>query len=93
MSLSRSVGCRLPSTAERPCSDDTPVDNEDQNLLPNLLLFLLRNLWSERMDWYFGVDMAIYHTKGISPYVPVVPDAILSLNVERHIDPNQLPDV
>lgn len=40
----------LPSTAELPCSDDTPVDNEDQNLLPNLLLFLLLDLWSERLD-------------------------------------------
>lgn len=26
----------LLSTDELPCSDDTPVDNEDQNLLPNL---------------------------------------------------------
>ena len=74
---------RLPSTAELPCSDDTPVDNEDQNLLPNLLLFILAGLWAERMDWYFGVDMAIYHTTGISPKVPVVPDAFLSLGVER----------
>ena len=70
---------RLPSTAELPCSDDTPVDNEDQNLLPNLLLFVLASLWAERMDWYFGVDMAIYHTTGVSPKVPVVPDAFLSL--------------
>lgn len=74
---------RLPSTAELPCSDDTPVDNEDQNLLPNLLLFILASLWAERMDWYFGVDMAIYHTTGVSPKVPVVPDAFLSLGVER----------
>lgn len=73
----------LPSTAELPCSDDTPVDNEDQNLLPNLLLFLLTSLWAERMDWFFGVDMAVYHTTGISPKVPVVPDAFLSLGVER----------
>lgn len=73
----------LPSTAELPCSDDTPVDNEDQNLLPNLLLLLLTSLWAERMDWFFGVDMAVYHTTGISPKVPVVPDAFLSLNVER----------
>jgi Uma2 family endonuclease len=73
----------LPSTAELPCSDDTPVDNEDQNLLPNLLLLLLTALWAERMDWYFGVDMAIYHTTGVSPKVPVVPDAFLSLGVER----------
>ncbi|MEM7796786.1 MAG: Uma2 family endonuclease [Cyanobacteria bacterium P01_C01_bin.118] len=73
----------LPSTKELPCSDDIPVDNEDQNLLPNLLLFLLTRIWSERMDWFFGVDMAVYHTTGISPKVPVVPDAFLSLGVER----------
>jgi Uma2 family endonuclease len=73
----------LPSTEELPCSDDTPVDNEDQNLLPNLLLFSLAMLWADRMDWYFGVDMAVYHTTGISPKVPVVPDAFLSLGVER----------
>lgn len=83
MTISQSFQKALPSTADLPCSDDTPVDNEDQNLLPNLLLFLLTSLWSERMDWYFGVDMAVYHTTGISPKVPVVPDAFLSLNVER----------
>ena len=59
------------------------MDNEDQNLLPNLLLFVLTRIWSERMDWFFGVDMALYHTTGISPKVPVVPDAFLSLGVER----------
>jgi Uma2 family endonuclease len=73
----------LPSTAELPCSDDTPVDNEDQNLLPNLLLLLLTRLWRDRTDWYFGVDMAVYHTTGISPKVPIVPDGFLSLGVER----------
>jgi Uma2 family endonuclease len=83
MTISQSFQKALPSTADLPCSDDTPVDNEDQNLLPNLLLFLLTSLWSERMDWYFGVDMAVYHTTGISPQVPIVPDAFLSLNVER----------
>ena len=74
---------RLPSTTELPCSDDTPVDNEEQNLLPNLLLLALISLWAERMDWYFGVDMAVYHTTGVNPRVPVVPDAFLSLGVER----------
>jgi Uma2 family endonuclease len=73
----------LPSSEELPCSDDTPVDNEDQNLLPNVLLFLLSNIWAERMDWYFGVDMAIYHTTGANPKVPVVPDGFLSVGVER----------
>ncbi|NJN31281.1 MAG: Uma2 family endonuclease [Synechococcales cyanobacterium RM1_1_8] len=74
---------RLPSSAELPCSDDTPVDNEDQNLLPNYLLFLLQRIWAERQDWFFAVDMAIYHTTGANPRVPVVPDAFLSLGVER----------
>lgn len=73
----------LPSSAELPCSDDIPVDNEDQNFLPNLLLFLLKLIWSDRQDWFFGVDMAIYHTTGVSPQVPIVPDGFLSLGVER----------
>jgi Uma2 family endonuclease len=73
----------LPTSAELPCSDDTPVDNEDQNFIPNLLLFLLKAIWANRQDWYFGVDMGIYHTTGVSPLVPVVPDGFLSLGVER----------
>lgn len=31
----------LPSTEELPCSDDIPVDDEDQNFLPNVLLFFI----------------------------------------------------
>ncbi|WP_088890271.1 Uma2 family endonuclease [Leptolyngbya ohadii] len=73
----------LPTSEELPCSDDTPVDNEDQNLLPNILLSLLNAIWGERQDWYFGVDMGIYHTTGKSPRVPVIPDGFLSLGVER----------
>lgn len=74
---------RLPTGAELPNSDDTPVDNENQNFLPNLLLFLLKFHWNHRHDWFFGVDMAIYHTTGISHLVPIVPDGFLSLGVER----------
>jgi Uma2 family endonuclease len=81
--ISQPLQQNLPSTADLPGSDDTPVDNEDQNLLPNLLLLLLTHLWSARMDWYFGVDMAVYHTTGKNPRVPVVPDGFLSLGVER----------
>jgi hypothetical protein len=73
----------LPTSEELPCFDDTPVDNEDQNLLPNVLLFLLNDLWATRMDWYFGVGMAVYHTTGENPRIPVVPDAFLSIGVER----------
>ncbi len=73
----------LPTSDELPDSDDTPVDNEDQNFVPNLLLFLLEYIWKNRDDWYFGVDMGIYHTTGVSPRVPVIPDGFLSLGVER----------
>jgi Uma2 family endonuclease len=81
--IAKPIPLNLPSTIDLPCSDDTPVDNEDQNLLPNLLLLLLTGIWADRLDWYFGVDMAVYHTTGVSPKVPVVPDAFLSLGVER----------
>jgi Uma2 family endonuclease len=73
----------LPSSNELPDSDDTPVDNEDQNFVPNVLLFLLEYIWKSRDDWYFAVDMGIYHTTGANPRVPVIPDGFLSLGVER----------
>ncbi|PSF37307.1 hypothetical protein C7H19_11355 [Aphanothece hegewaldii CCALA 016] len=74
---------RLPTSEELPDSDDTPVDNEDQNFLPNLLDAILHSLWKDRNDWYFGVDMGIYHTTGTNPRTPVIPDGFLSIGVER----------
>lgn len=73
----------LPSSDELPCSDDAPVDNENQNFIPNFLLFLLEFIWAERQDWFFAVDMGLYHTTGVNPSIPVVPDGFLSLGVER----------
>jgi Uma2 family endonuclease len=73
----------LPTSDELLGSDDTPVDNEDQNFVPNVLLFLLEYIWKNRDDWYCGVDMGIYHTTGLNTRVPVVPDGFLSLGVER----------
>lgn len=73
----------LPSSAELPCSDDIPVDNENQNTIPNILRFLLMSIWQDRNDWFYAVNMGIYHTTGVNPRVPVVPDAFLCLGVER----------
>ena len=73
----------LPSSDQLIDSDDIPVDNEDQNFVPNFLLFLLESIWKHREDWFFAVDMGIYHTTGLNPRVPVVPDGFLSLGVER----------
>lgn len=81
--LSPDLRQSLPTSDELPCSDDTPVDNEDQNFLPNVLLFLLNAIWTTRTNWFFGVDMGVYHTTGVNPRVPVVPDGFLSLGVER----------
>ncbi|MEH2143603.1 Uma2 family endonuclease [Nostoc sp.] len=72
----------LPSSAELPDSDDTPVDNELQNLIPNLLEAILALAWSDRSDWFFGVDMGIYYAPSKPP---LVPDGFLSLGVERFI--------
>jgi Uma2 family endonuclease len=45
---------------------------------------LLKQIWADRDDWFWGVDMGIYHTTGVSHLVPVIPDGFLSLGVERH---------
>jgi Uma2 family endonuclease len=73
----------LPTRDDLLDSDDSPVDNEDQNFIPNVLLFLLEYIWQQRQDWFFAVDMAVYHDTGLNPKVPVVPDAFLSVGVER----------
>ncbi|MBW4614394.1 MAG: Uma2 family endonuclease [Desmonostoc vinosum HA7617-LM4] len=73
----------LPSSEELPDSDDTPVDNELQDLIPGLLKAVLAMAWAERMDWFFGVDMGIYY----DPDLPAIfPDGFLSLGVERFYD-------
>ena len=73
----------LPTADELPCSDDTPVDNELQEIIPSLLKSILEILWKDRMDWFFGIDMAIYTDPDRSA---IVPDGFLSLNVERVFD-------
>lgn len=73
----------LPSSEELPNSDDTPVDNELQDLIPSLLKSTLALVWSDCWDWYFGVNMGIYY----DPNKPaIVPDGFLSIEVKRFID-------
>jgi Uma2 family endonuclease len=73
----------LPSADELLDSDETPVDNELQELIPALLKSILLMLWEERQDWLFAIDMGIY----VSPELPpIVPDAFLSLGVDRCYD-------
>ncbi|KJH72833.1 Uma2 family endonuclease [Aliterella atlantica] len=74
----------LPSATELPDSDDTPVDNEFQELIPGLLRSILALLWKDRQDWFFAIDMGIYYsyTPGVRP-TPIVPDGFLSIGVPR----------
>ncbi len=73
----------LPTSEELPCSDDTPVDNEIQNLIPHLLLAALALVWGDRQDWFFSADMGVYYLYQQVRQPVVVPDGFLSLGVPR----------
>ncbi len=73
----------LPSADELLDSDETPVDNELQELIPALLKSILLMIWETRQDWLFAIDMGIYSSPELPP---IVPDAFLSLGVERCYD-------
>jgi Uma2 family endonuclease len=76
---------RLPTADELPDSDDTPVDNELQDLIPSLLKRLLASIWADRWDWFWGTDMGIYFDPEDAP---IVPDGFLALDVPRVKDEN-----
>ena len=70
----------LPTAEELPHSDETPVDNQLQNDIPNLLLSLLAEIWGNRDDWYFGVDMGIYYNP---EQAAIIPDGFLAVGVKH----------
>jgi Uma2 family endonuclease len=70
----------LPSAEELPDSDGKPVDSELQELIPGLLKAILLDLWNDRSNWLFGIDMGFYY----HPDKPAIaPDGLLSLGVEE----------
>jgi Uma2 family endonuclease len=81
-----STNLRLPTAAELPDSDETPVDNELQNETPNILLEILRWIWSDRSDWFWGVDMGVYYEPDLQhpeDSKAIVPDGFLALGIEQ----------
>jgi Uma2 family endonuclease len=77
---------QLPTAEDLLDSDETPVDNELQNDIPNMLLSLLRSIWSDRQDWFFGVDMCYYYEANIQEpkkSKAIVPDGFLAIGVPR----------
>jgi Uma2 family endonuclease len=69
----------LPTAEELPDSDGKPVDSELQELIPGLLKAILLDLWGDRTDWLFGIDLGFYYNPDLPP---VAPDGFLSLGVE-----------
>jgi Uma2 family endonuclease len=76
----------LPTAEDLPDSDETPVDNELQNGIPNMLLNMLRWIWGDRTDWFWGVDMGVYYEPNLQKpedSKAIVPDGFLVLGVPR----------
>jgi Uma2 family endonuclease len=69
----------LPTAEELPDSDGKPVDSELQELIPGLLKAILLDLWGDRTDWLFGIDLGFYYNPDLPP---VAPDGFLSMGVE-----------
>jgi Uma2 family endonuclease len=69
----------LPTAEDLLDSDETPVDNELQELVPTLLKLILAMTWGDRTDWFMGIDMGLYYSPDEPP---IVPDAFISLGVE-----------
>ncbi len=75
----------LPTADDLPCSDDKPVDNELQILIPTLLYNILFDLWKDRTDWLFSMDMGFYY----DPQQPAIaPDGMLCLGIQDAPDEN-----
>jgi Putative restriction endonuclease len=75
----------LPTAADLPFSDDKPVDSILQELLPGLLKAILIELWQDRTDWLFGIDLGFYYR----PHTPAIaPDGMLCLGVKEDNDEN-----
>jgi Uma2 family endonuclease len=69
----------LPTAEELPDSDGKAVDSELQELIPGLLKAILLDLWNDRPNWLFSIDMGFYY----HPDQPAIaPDGFLALGVE-----------
>ncbi len=69
----------LPTAEELPDSDDKPVESELQELVSGLLKAILHDIWRDRTNWLFGLDLGFYY----DPDQPAIaPDGFLSLGVE-----------
>jgi Uma2 family endonuclease len=73
----------LPTADELPCSDGAAVDSELQELIPGLLKAILLDIWRNRTNWLFSIDMA-FHYHPDKPHI--APDGLLTLGVAPAAD-------
>jgi Uma2 family endonuclease len=69
----------LPTAEDLPASDGKPVDSELQRLIADLLRNILAEIFRDRTDWFFGVDMGLYYSPDESA---IAPDGFLSIGVQ-----------
>jgi Putative restriction endonuclease len=86
----------LPTAADLPFSDDQPVDSILQELLPGLLKAILIELWQERTDWLFGIDLGFYYRPDTPAILdetaePNAPDGMLCLGIKEDLSENFRP--
>jgi Uma2 family endonuclease len=75
----------IPTEENLPDNNEKRMKYELQLLAPLLLRSILLLLWTERMDWFLGVNLGIYAV----PDKPAIsPDAFLALGVD-HVRPNK----
>jgi Uma2 family endonuclease len=77
----------LPTEEDLPYTDDQPVDNELQWLIPFLLRSILGLAWRDRNDWFLGMNIGLYYELGVDA---IGPDALLSLGVPTFRDNGKL---
>ncbi len=71
----------LPTEHDLPDTDNRPVDNELQILIPILLRGVLELAWCDRDDWFLGANIGVYY----EPKMPAVgPDAFIALGVPHY---------
>ncbi len=75
----------LPTMEELPYQDDKPVDSELQDKIAHLLEAILAFIWTNRNDWFFGIDVGWYYDPNQSA---IAPDGFLCLGVQRIREPN-----
>ena len=51
----------LPTEHDLPDTDNRPVDNELQLLIPILLRGILEMAWGDRQNWIFGANLGVYY--------------------------------